>query len=164
MSFDDEQLADEKSISNMRLKYAGIENLGKVKILQNENLPDLLELGKTINISDKLLGFLIESLSGEPKEFVSELKRLNQVELDELKANFPSLEDLTKINPSFVTRPRSIYLLNRKLAQNELKILSDLFELYSNETRQDVKLILSRIIKRRIESLGIMFLNPFCVR
>lgn len=167
MNFDDEQMADEKSIANMKLKYAGLNNFSAVKAMQNEDVQEttnLTDVGKLFKASDKYLTFLSSLVSGEAKDFVLELKRLNNLELDELKTSFPSLEELEKLNPQLIFRPRSVYLLNRELAKNELSILSKLFTLFSDETKAEVKTLLKRIILRRIESLGMIFLRPFCVR
>lgn len=165
MDFNDEQIADEKSIANMKIKYASLSSQRDVKVLQTEQSFDkALEIGQGLQNSDRYLQFMADLTSGDAAEFVQELRRLNNLELEELRENFTTLSDIDRLNPRMIYRPYSTYLLNRQLAQNELKILGDIFELYMRETRPEVRTILERIIRRRIESLGIMFLRPYCNR
>ena len=159
--FNDDQIADEKSISNMKLKYATLNPYQRVRMLQEEVVQDnAAKAGQALQDANKYLQFLQEQTSGENNAYVGELRRINNLELDELKDNFESLKDLEKANPRLICRPYNTYLLNRELSRNELTILNELFTLYVQETRPETKKILERIIRRRLEFLGTLFLRP----
>ncbi len=161
MKFNDDQIADDKSISNMKIKYANLTPYQRVKALQEQGVEDdAVTLGQSMQDADKYLQFLQERSSVETSDFIRELRRLNNAELAELMANFDSLNDLDRRNPRFICRPYNTCLLNKEIVKNELVILAEMFELYVRETRPEVRRMLERMIRRRIEMLGLMLLRP----
>ncbi len=160
--FDDEKIADEKSIANMKIKYAGLSEKRKVKVLQESNQQEdsLLSLAQDFRLEQKYLTFLSERTSGQVQTFFNEMIDVANNELADLIVYYPSLNSTGRVNPTFVCRPNSICFINRKLADIETSILATLFNLYVSETNTEAKAVLQRIINRRIEALGLMFLNP----
>ena len=160
--FDDEKIADEKSIANMKIKYAGLSEKRKVKVLQESNQQEdsLLSLAQDFRLEQKYLTFLSERTSGQVQTFFNEMIDVANNELADLIVYYPNLNSAGRVNPTFVCRPNSICFINRKLADIETSILATLFNLYVSETNTEAKAVLQRIINRRIEALGLMFLNP----
>jgi len=159
--FNDDQIADEKSISNMKIKYATLNPFQKVKVLQEEQTQDKAVLaGQALQDANKYLQFLQDQSSGDMRDYVGELRRVNNLELDELRSNFDSLKDIDKKNPRLICRPYNTCMLNRQIAKNELLALSELFELYAKETRPEVRQNLERIIRRRIELINTLSSQP----
>lgn len=161
MNFDDEQIADEKSIANMKLKYAGLNGYSKVKVLSDKkNELEAKPLGRHLKKADKYFSFLSEIVSNEVKQYVDSLREINQKELEELKQNYNEIEKIDYENPEFVFRPKNVYDLNKQMAQNELDGLKELFRLYIAEQNEDNKNMIKDMIFRRLEALSIMFLRP----
>ena len=160
--FDDEKIADEQSIANMKIKYAGLSEKRKVKVLQEggQQQSSLLSLAQDFRLEQKYLTFLSERTSGQVQTFFNELIDVANNELADLSVYYQDLNNAGRINPTFVCRPNSICKINRKLADIQTSILATLFNLYTNEVNTDAKAVLQRIINRRIEALGLMFLNP----
>ncbi len=160
--FDDEKIADEQSIANMKIKYAGLSEKRKVKVLQEgeQQQSSLLSLAQDFRLEQKYLTFLSERTSGQVQTFFNELIDVANNELADLSVYYQDLNNAGRINPTFVCRPNSICKINRKLADIQTSILATLFNLYTNEVNTEAKAVLQRIINRRIEALGLMFLNP----
>lgn len=161
MNFDDEQIADDNSIANMKLKYASLNNF-KVSALKEEKHSDFdtKSLGRHLKNADKYFLFLKDFLEGEAKNYVDELKKINNLELESLKKSYAELKDLETENPQFFERPQNVLSLNKQMAQNELEGLKQLFLLFSHEKDENLKIMLEKMIVRRIDALSLMFLNP----
>lgn len=161
MSFNDEQLADEKSIANMKLKYASIKENKMVKALQESSSTKCnLEIARKIKRTNKYLSFLNEIGDKDISFYVNELKSINDLELKKLREIYEELNEIDFDNPELTKRPQNIYELNKNLAENELELLSELFDLFFKEANASNKTMLEKMIKRKIEALKIMFLNP----
>ena len=161
MRFDDEQIADEKSIQNMKMHYAGINKNLKVNTLSEKNnvpLRDVLSLGKNIKKSNKFLHFLEEVVDKDFKSFLVDLEKVNDLELQKLKEEYVELNDLETKNPELILRPNSLIELNNKMAENELEAIKTLLSLYERETKEDVKNMLKAMIERRLDVFEKIFL------
>ena len=161
MSFDDEKIADEKSIANMKLKYAGLSETKMVKSLQeNSVIKNNLDIAKKIKRIDKYLAYLRDITDGDINSYINELKSINNLELQKLKEVYVELNETDLDIPEMITRPQNIYELNRNLADSELELLEELFELFLKETKEQNKILLEKMIKRKLKAFKIMFLNP----
>lgn len=161
MNFDDEQIADDKSIANMKLKYASLNNL-KVSALKEEKQNDFdrKSLGRHLKKADKYFLFLKDFLDGETKNYVDELRKINNLELENLTQAYVELKDLETENPQFFERPLNVLNLNKQMAKNELEGLKQMFLIFSHEKDENLKTMLEKMIVRRIDALSLMFLNP----
>lgn len=164
MRFDDEQIADEKSIQNMKMHYAGINKNTKISVLseRQKNFPiNVLSLGKLVKKSNKYLIFLKEIVGCDFKSFLNELIKVNDLELEKLKNEYSELNGLETENPELVLRPNSLQELNVKMAENELETIKMMLSLYENETKEEPKQMLKAMIERRLDAFEKIFLWVF---
>ena len=161
MSFNDEQIADEKSIANMKVKYAGLSENKIVKSLQeNSVIKNNLDIAKKIKRIDKYLSYLSDITEGDINLYVNEIKSVNNLELQKLKETYTELNETDLDIPEMIIRPQNIYELKKNLSDSELELLEELFELFLKETKEQNKVLLEKMIKRKLKAFKTMFLNP----
>ncbi len=159
MEFDDEQLADENSVANMQLNFAGItKNLSKDFETDSENTI-FLEISKLFRRADKFFEFEKQKHFGEIVDFFEEMKKVNNLELESLKQIYSQFKDAEMLSPEFIKNPSCLEELNRKLAQNELNVIQKLLVICFNEKNEENKKFLEKLIFRRLESLISMFFS-----
>lgn len=161
LNFDDEQIADEKSIANMKLKFAGLKKDMAVSALSEPKSLhdfDMLSLGQCIKKTDKLFSYLQEITSGELKVFVDELKEVNLLELKKLQCEYAQLKDIDVQNPELIKKPNSAHLLNLEITKNEIGVLKKLFGVFSLEKKDETKQVLRQMIQRRLDAVENIFL------
>ena len=160
LSFDDEQIADEKSMASMKIGYAGVHGKQKIRTLSENkiNYERLLEVWKNIKRADKFFEFLTEMVSEELKSFVKELKDVNQKELENLLDEYNSSENFNTQNPEIIMCPNSLKCLNRKMIENEIETVQKLFDLFIGEANEKTKNVIEKMIKRRLDILIKVFL------
>ena len=160
MSFNDEQIADEKSIANMKIKYAGLSENKIVKSLQeNSAIKNNLNIVKKLKRIDKYLSYLSDITYDDINLYVNEFKSINNLELQKLKEAYTELTEADLYIPEMIARPQNIYELNKNLASSELELLEELFDLFLKETKEPNKTLLEKMIKQKLEAFKIMFLN-----
>ena len=169
ISFNDEKLADDDAMQNMNANYNKVkaQTFNKVRAMQTETEPNLTELANNIRQSGQYLEFLQRfDMNGDVRNFVNQLQNLNDNELAELTEFYTSLSDFAKQNPNFPEcLPRNFQQINRRFLQSELTVIEELFNAYELETRQEVKDVISRIIKRRLQALQMLLVqNRNCLR
>ena len=161
LNFDDDKIADEKSIENMKLRFAGMKNNLMVKSLENAkslNSFDMISLGQGIKKADKLLSFLFDFSGDELKSFVTELKEVNLLELEKLKNEYDEMKALEEQNPELVERPNSMHMLEKEITKNEIFVLQKLFTLFAMENKDEMKKVLKQMISRRLDAVENIFL------
>lgn len=157
--FDDEKLADDKSVAQMQANYARV-GAQRTKVLQTERSePDISEAANGVGRTGTYLGFLQDLTSGDDRQYMQRLIEVNDAELQDLRANYDSLRDFDRTNPERICRPSSRLVTNRNLARNEIATIRGLFDVYASETRPETRALLERIIRRRLESLNSIFLR-----
>ncbi len=161
LNFDDEKIADEKSIADMKIRYAGINKNIKVSTqseTKNFDKNEMISLGLKIKKQDKLFSFLKDMVSYDLKDFVEELRKVNMLELEKLMGAFDELKDVDTQNPELVKMPNSFFILSREIVENEIEIIKKLFATYSVEKREDEQKLLKQIIERRLNATQNIFL------
>ncbi len=160
MNFDDEQIADEKSIANMKASYADANKMLKVRTLADEKVENknVLSLGRIIKKADKFFSYLKEMVSDGLKDFVEEMRGVNFFELEKLKKEYKELEKLEGENPELVERPSSMMELNKVMAETEIDALKKMLLLYQNEKQEKLKEMLFEMMERRLDAFEKIFL------
>lgn len=159
MEFDDEQIADDKCVANMNFEFDELKTNFVKTQAQSKNDKVFFEVGNLLKKADKLFEFEKQKQFGELADFVSELKKVNLLELEDLKTIYTPLKDIDKQPPKFVSCPANLAKLGDVVAKNELLILEKLCEICFEETNSNSKQVLEAIIKRRLKSLLDLFFN-----
>ena len=152
MIFDDEQIADENSIADMKVRFAGLNSEKE----DNSDILKLTELGRLLKREKKLFDFEIEE-NNMAGEFFVELCKVCELELEDLKKNFKLLNEMDKQTPEIIKKPDFLEETAKNLAKTEIVILEKLFELLEENLDKNTQDELKKIIKRRLRSFYVTF-------
>ncbi len=157
--FDDEKLADEKSIANMKLKYAGLtgKNVKVLSETKDEEIGLKQNLLKGIKKTDCILNHLKKFVCNEELQIIDELQNINYFEMSFLEKDF-NLENFLKTeNPEVLTMPNSVRETNFLLAKNEIENIKLLLSVFKKEAEEQKEKI-EKVIQRRLDEIKNYFL------
>ena len=158
--FDDEQIADEKSMCNLAGDYARLRPLYSSKVSINNTTVNGVDtnIWQDYRQLENILSNLVRSVGRQDyREYFEQLITQNQRELEQLVEFYPNLNAENTTNPIFRTRSRlSVACELRRYFLQEIKLIKALFALYGAETDSTRRGTIADFLNRRLDNLSIL--------
>ena len=157
-NFDDEQIADEKSMCNLAGDYAKIRPAynTKVKIKNVDNTAlNNYSVWQLYNKSNNHLYCLAQKVNRQDyKDYFTALAEQNSKELADLVALYPNLNGENTENPLFRSNCNgTVSQIMRCYFLYEFKLINALFDIYLNETDPTNKQTVLNFYKRHLANM-----------